>query len=232
MELNTSSDEGRRLVVGLLRSSGPGGGILLTNAVGQRWLDYEALRAERPDLIMVHILGRSDGKPAVDYVINSEVGLPLITGPVDLDRPVNHVLPAWDLLRVLRRPRDPGRRAGRARTGQGQLVSVSLANVAVATMAHLGFVADVVVNGQGRRENGLPVRQLRLRLLHRRWPPGDGRGPDSPAHWRSLVELSGVGEAIAALERSLGVNLTDEEAHTATGRCWPPSSAPGSKPAL
>jgi 2-methylfumaryl-CoA isomerase len=31
-------------------------------------------------------------------------------------------------------------------------------------------------------------------------------------HWRSLVELSGVGEAIAALERSLGVDLSDEEA--------------------
>ena len=66
--------------------------------MGQRWLDYDNLCRYRPDLIMVHILGRSDGKPAVDYTVNSEVGLPFITGPVDSDRPVNHVLPAWDLL--------------------------------------------------------------------------------------------------------------------------------------
>src|SRR3954451_23194623 len=155
VEVNTATEEGRQLVLDLLALPGPDNGILLTNAVGQRWLDYDTLTARRPDLIEVHILGRSDGKPAVDYTVNSEVGLPFITGPVDSDRPVNHVLPAWDLLTglhaaiaVLAAERQ------RNRTGKGQKVTVSLANVAIATMAHLGFVADVAVNGRRRLREG------------------------------------------------------------------------------
>jgi 2-methylfumaryl-CoA isomerase len=213
IEVNTSTEEGRRLVLDLLADSGPGGGILLTNAVGQRWLEYEALRAHREDLIEVHITGRSDGKPAVDYTINSEVGLPLITGPVDLDRPVNHVLPAWDLLTGLHAALGIlAAERVRARTGRGQLVTVSLANVAVATMAHLGFVADVVVNGRGRLREG----NYLFGSFGCDFPTADGHRVMVVAltsrHWRNLVELSGVGEAIAALERSLGVDLSDEEA--------------------
>jgi 2-methylfumaryl-CoA isomerase len=213
VEVDTSSEEGRDLVRNLLAAPGPGGGILVTNAVGQRWLDYEAIRGCRDDLIEVHITGRSDGKPAVDYTVNSEVGLPLITGPVDVDRPVNHVLPAWDLLTglhsaiaILAAERQ------RARTGRGQLVTVSLADVAVATMAHLGFVGDVVVNGRGRLRDGTYLygsfgcdfetaddRRVMVVALTSR-------------HWRNLVKLCGVGEAIEALQRSLGVDLGDEEA--------------------
>jgi 2-methylfumaryl-CoA isomerase len=213
VEINTASDEGRDLVRGLLAAPGPGNGILVTNAVGQRWLDYETIKDCRADLIEIHITGRGDGKPAVDYTVNSEVGLPLITGPVDVDRPVNHVLPAWDLLTglhsaiaVLAAERQ------RARTGRGQLVTVSLADVAVATMAHLGFVADVVVNGRGRLRDGnylygsfgcdfetVDDRRVMVVALTNR-------------HWRNLVKLCGVGEAIEALQRSLGVDLTDEEA--------------------
>ena len=64
---------------------GADAGIVLTNAVGQRWLSYEQLRQCRDDLILVHIGGRSDGQPAVDYTVNCEVGLPLITGPRDFE---------------------------------------------------------------------------------------------------------------------------------------------------
>jgi 2-methylfumaryl-CoA isomerase len=212
VEIDTSRPEGRALVGALVGASGSDGGILLTNAVGQSWLSYDAMREYRDDLIQVHIAGRHDGKPAVDYTVNCEVGLPLMTGPIDVDRPVNHVLPAWDLL--------TGLHAGvavlaaertRCRTGRGQLVSVSLADVAVATMSHLGFVADVVVNGRGRLRDGNYLygsfgcdfrtsdgQRLMIVALTER-------------HWHKLVELTGIGEAIAALERLLHVDLDVEE---------------------
>lgn len=213
VEIDLRSTEGRELVRSLLRASGPDGGIVLTNAVGQSWLSYDRLAEVRPDLIMVHIAGRPDGKPAVDYTVNCEVGLPYLTGPSDFLRPVNHVLPAWDLLTgmhaataILAADRH------RSRTGQGRFIRVALADVAVATMAHLGFVADVVVNGRGRLRDGNYLygsfgcdfrtaegdRVMVVALTER--------------HWRNLVELTGAAEAISALERSLGVDLSDEEA--------------------
>src|ERR1700722_16024320 len=151
VEIDISIPEGRELVGAVVGVPGPDGGILVTNAVGQRWLSYEAMSAYRDDLIEVHIGGRSDGKPAVDYTVNCEVGLPLMTGPANFDRPVNHVLPAWDLLTGLHAALAVlAAERVRARSGRGQLVQLSLSDVAVATMGHLGFVGDVVVNGRGR----------------------------------------------------------------------------------
>ena len=112
VELNTSSDEGRRLVVDLLRS-GPGGGILLTNAVGQRWLDYEAPagRTARPDhgphpRAQRRQAGRGlhdqqRGRAAADH-------RPRRPRPTGQPRAAG-LGPAH---RSPRRPRDPGRRAG------------------------------------------------------------------------------------------------------------------------
>jgi len=65
---------------------------------------------------------------------------------------VNHVLPAWDLLTGLHAALGIlAAERVRARTGRGQLVALSLADVAVTTMAHLGYVADVVANGRASR---------------------------------------------------------------------------------
>lgn len=212
-EINVASDAGRELIMGLLAAPGPENGILLTNAVGQRWLAHDELVRHRPDVIAVHVLGRSDGKPAVDYTVNCEVGLPWLTGPVELDRPVNHVLPAWDLLTGLHAAIAilTAERV-RTRTGRGQLITVSLADVAVATMAHLGFVGDVVINGRGRAREG----NFLYGSFGCDFATADGERVMIVAltqrHWRQLVELTGVGEAIEALERSLGLDLAAEEA--------------------
>ena len=72
-------------------------GILVTNAAGRQWLDYDELAAIRPDLIHVQVLGRADGTGAVDYTVNAAAGFPRVTGPENLSDPVNHVLPAWDV---------------------------------------------------------------------------------------------------------------------------------------
>jgi 2-methylfumaryl-CoA isomerase len=212
VEIDMRSEEGRDLVRALVAAPGPGAGIVVTNAVGQRWLSYDSLREYRPDLIQVHIGGLSDGQPAVDYTVNCEVGLPLITGPTDFERPVNHVLPAWDLLAglhaaiaVLTAERV------RSRTGAGQLVSLSLADVAVATMCHLGFVADVTINGHGRLREG----NYLYGSFGCDFPTADGQRVMIVAlterHWRNLVRLTGIGDTIEALERSLDVDLGAEE---------------------
>ena len=212
VEIDLSSPEGQGLVGALVGVPGPEGGVLLTNTAGRPWLEYEAMRAYRDDLILVRIGGRADGRPALDYTVNCEVGLPLMTGPVGFDGPVNHVLPAWDLLTGLHAAMAVlvAERV-RARTGAGQEIRVNLADVAVATMAQLGFVADVVVNGQGRRRDGNHLygsfgcdfatadgpRVMIVALTER--------------HWDKLVALTGIGDAVDALERSLHVDLSAEE---------------------
>ena len=169
VEIDTSTEEGRQLVFDLLAAPGADNGILLTNAVGQRWLDYDNLLPvpARPDH-GPH--PRSQRRQAGRRLHGQQRG-----GAAVHHRPGR--------LRHARQPRaaglGPARPAGtprsavlaaerlRNRTGRGQKVTVSLANVAIATMAHLGFVADVVVNGRRPAAGGqLPLRQLRLRLLH------------------------------------------------------------------
>ena len=101
---------------------------------------------------MINILGRRDGSSAVDYTINPSVGFPAVTGPKDDPRPVNHLLPAWDCI--------TGKLAAvgllaaerhRTRTGEGQLVKLALADVA---MAMLGKIAEVMVNDSDRPKDG------------------------------------------------------------------------------
>ena len=209
IEINLASDEGRALVEALIALPGPDGGILMTNAVGQPWLSYDAMRHHREDLIKVFIRGRSDGKAAVDYTVNAEIGLPWLTGPIESNRPVNHVLPAWDLLTgVYAATAILAAERVRNRTGQGQRVEVDLASVAVATMANLGYVADVELNDTRRVRDG--------NFFYGGFG-GEFRTSDderimivalTPRHWRNLIELTGVAVAIDHLETSLDANFS------------------------
>jgi 2-methylfumaryl-CoA isomerase len=212
LEINTALPEGKDLVRKLLGNSGSDGGVLVTNAVGQEWLRYENLISSRPDLIMVHIEGRSDGKPAVDYTINCEVGLPLITGPTELERPVNHVLPAWDLLTGLHAAIGVlGAERRRSRSGQGAFMSVSLADVAVSTMGQLGFLSDASLNGRSRLRDG----NYLYGSFGCDFETRDGRRVMIVAltdrQWKNLVTLTGTSEVIGALETAINVDLSDEE---------------------
>jgi 2-methylfumaryl-CoA isomerase len=153
--LNFRDPEGRRLLAELVAGSGPGGGIVLTNAVGQDWLGYDELARVRPDLIHLQIQGHYDGRPAVDYTVNAAIGFPMITGPEGLQGPVNHVLPAWDvacglyaalgLLSAERR---------RHRTGAGSRISLALADVALGLTGHLGFLAEAQLSDVDRPRIG------------------------------------------------------------------------------
>ena len=108
LQVDVRSPAGRELLTDLICAPGPGAGIFLTNFPATGWMAYETLRARRDDLIMLAITGNHDGTTAVDYTVNCAVGYPMVTGHASVsaddeergadDRPVNHVLPAWDLL--------------------------------------------------------------------------------------------------------------------------------------
>jgi 2-methylfumaryl-CoA isomerase len=168
-------------------------GTVLTNLPTRGPLTYDRLRERRPDLVMVEIGGRPDGRPAVDYTVNAGAGFPLVTGPEGHNGPVNHVLPAWDvatgflaatgLLAADRR---------RLRTGEGALVRISLGEVAIAVASHLGLLdeARLIEEPRGRFGNhiyGSFAREFRT---------ADGRFVIVIAltarQWRSLGEATGL----------------------------------------
>ena len=155
LAVNLREAEGRELVAALITAPGPEAGIFLTNLQVGNWLTYETLSAQRADLIMLRIIGNPDGTVAVDYTVNARMGWPYVTGPADLDEPVNNVLPGWDLtcgltaaIGLLAAERH------RSRTGEGQEVRLSLADVAYHITGSLGYIGDVEINGAERPRIG------------------------------------------------------------------------------
>jgi 2-methylfumaryl-CoA isomerase len=204
------SPAGQEVVQRLVAAPGDGGGILLTNAGGRGWMSHEALAALRPDVILVQLFGHHDGKTAVDYTVNAEVGFPLVTGPDGHADPINHVLPAWDiacglyatvaLLAAERR---------RARTGEGAVVRAALHDVALATAGNLGFLAEAEL-GVTRPRIG---NHLYGGFAHD-FPTADGRRVMLVAltsrHWRDLLALTGRTEVIQAVEGALKADFSTE----------------------
>lgn len=211
--LDLRSEEGRELVRALAGAPGDNGGMFLTNFPARGWLSYEHLSEGRPDLIMVAISGNPDGSTAVDYTVNAAVGYPSATGPAASNEPVNHVLPAWDVicgqqaaLGLLAAERH------RNRTGEGQLVSLSLADVAFSTVANLGHVAEAEILGEQRPRLGNAL----YGAFGRDFDTNDGERfiviAISPKQWRSMLEATNIVEPVAALEAELGVDFGDEGA--------------------
>jgi 2-methylfumaryl-CoA isomerase len=153
--IDIRSPKGRHIAQDLICAPGSDGGLFLTNFPARGWLDFDSLAAKRSDLVMVNICGHFDGSTAVDYTVNPAVGFPAVTGPSDDPRPVNHLLPAWDVI--------TGQMAAvgllaaerhRRNTGEGQLVKLALADVALAMVGNLGKIAEVSINDQDRAKDG------------------------------------------------------------------------------
>ncbi|MBW8297821.1 CoA transferase [Sphingopyxis sp.] len=204
--LDLSRPEGRDLLQALVRATGQ----FITNFPVDGFLSHELLAAERPDLITVRIMGWADGSPALDYTVNNSVGYPMLTGPGP--EPVNHVLPAWDLL--------SGAYAGfallaaiqrRTATGAGSEVRVPLSDVAIGTVANLGGVAEVLYNGANRPRLGNAV----YGLFGRDFVTADGQRTMivvvTPRQWTNLVAALGLGDAIAAVEAARGVSFAIDD---------------------
>jgi len=204
--------EGREIVYALVGSPGPGRGLFLTNFPAQGWLDFETVKVRtRSDLVMVNVMGSTDGRSALDYTINCAVGYPLVTGNATPSAPVNHVFPAWDALTgLLAALAMMAAERQRRDTGSGQLARVSLADAALWMVGNLGHIAEVEVSGADRPAFGNDL----FGAFGRDFPTADGERIYVVAitrqQWRALVEATGIGGEMAALEAREGVDLDAE----------------------
>lgn len=204
--LDLGRAEGRELLQALVCATGQ----FITNFPVGGFLAHEVLAAGRPDLITVRVMGWADGSPALDYTVNNSVGYPMLTGTGP--EPVNHVLPAWDLL--------SGAYAAfallaaiqrRTATGTGGEVRVPLSDVAIGTVANLGGVAEVLYGGANRPRLGNAV----YGLFGRDFVTADGQRTMivvvTPRQWANLVAALGLDDAIAAVEAARGVSFAKDD---------------------
>ncbi|HEU4531981.1 MAG TPA: CoA transferase [Steroidobacteraceae bacterium] len=206
--IDIASPEGQELITQLVCAPGEAAGVFLTNFPPRGWLSYERLKARRADLIHVNVLGDRHGGSAVDYTVNPRVGWPNLTGPADSDAPVNHVMPAWDHITgqmaavgVLAAERH------RRLTGEGQYVKLALLDVALATLGHMGLIAEVAVNDHDRARYGNDL----YGAFGRDFLTRDGRRVMvvglTPRQWSGIVKATELGAQLDALAQSLGMNL-------------------------
>jgi 2-methylfumaryl-CoA isomerase len=204
--------EGRELAQRLATAPGDDGGLFVTNFPVEGFLSYEKLSALRADLICVRVMGWADGSQGMDYTINSALGLPLMTGPADDDRPVNHVLAAWDLLTgaycafalvsaLMARMKGRG----------GREIRAPLSDIGAATMANLGFAAETLLSGHQRPRMGNDI----FGAFGRDFTTRDGEKlmllAITPKQWSKALEALGIVSEVAALETELGVSFALDE---------------------
>ena len=203
--------EGRELAIALATAPGENAGLFLTNYPVNGFLSHDALAAKRADIITIRVMGWADGSPAVDYTVNAAVGVPDMTGPADDPRPVNHVLPAWDLLggayaafamvsALLRR----------RTTGEGAEIRVPLSDLAASSLSHLGAVAEVLAGGdRPRMGNDL------YGAFGRDFVTADGKRlivvAITPRQWTGLLATLDLATPVAAIEAELGVSFARDE---------------------
>lgn len=204
--VDLSAPEGRELLQMLVGKTGQ----CITNFPVSGFMAHDRLSTTRPDIITVRIMGMADGGPALDYTVNSAVGYPAMTGPEG--DPVNHVLPAWDLL--------TGAYAAfamlaaiqhRSATGLGQEIRIPLSDVAIGSVANMGGIAEVLMRGSNRERLGNAV----YGAFGRDFVTRDGVRmmimAITPRQWVALVKVLDIAGEIAAIEAERGVRFESDE---------------------
>lgn len=213
--IDLASGDGRELAQ---RIAVAADGLFVTNYPERGFLAYDQLAMLRPDLVCLRVMGWADGTPAVDYTINAAVGVPLMTGPPDDSDPVNHVLPAWDLMAgaygafaLL------AAHQARGLTGEGREVRLALADLAAATLANLGNVAETLRSGD-RPKSGNDL----FGAFGRDFVTADGARlmvvAITARQWTGLVEALGITEPVASLGQRLGASFASDEGARFTHR--------------
>lgn len=210
--LDLSRPAGRELAVRIATAPGAGGGLFVTNFPAGGFLAHERLAAIRADLVSVRVMGWASGRQAVDYTVNAAIGVPAMTGPASHDGPVNHVLPAWDLL--------AGAYAAfclvsaeldRRSTGLGREIRVPLSDIAIASLGHLGQIAETQLAGSDRPRCGNDL----FGAFGRDFGTADGARlmvvAITSRQWRGLLETLGLVEAVGRLGATLGVDFAADE---------------------
>ena len=201
--------EGKELVTRLICADGEDAGIFLTNFPANGWLSDTVLRARRQDLIYLNLTGDRHGGSALDYTVNSKVGLPFLSG--DGESPVNNPFPAWDViagqhiaLGLLAAERH------RRINGQGQFIRLALADVALATMGHLGYLAEAEVNKEARKPFGNHV----FGSFGHDFTCKDGKRVMivgvSSNQWKAILRVTDTQAQVTELEASLDLNFSNE----------------------
>ncbi|MBU7590532.1 MAG: CoA transferase [Sphingopyxis terrae] len=204
--LDLSRPEGRELLQQLVRATGQ----FITNFPAGGFLSHDTLAEGRADLITVRVMGWADGSPALDYTVNNSVGYPMLTGAGP--EPVNHVLPAWDLL--------TGAYAAfallaaiqwRSVSGEGGEVRIPLSDVAIGTVANLGGIAEVLYSGENRPRLGNAV----YGLFGRDFVTRDGKRTMivvvTPRQWANLIAALNLGDAIASIESERRISFAKDD---------------------
>jgi len=204
--LDLSHPEGRELLQALVQATGQ----FITNFPADGFLSHAKLAEARPDLVTVRVMGWADGAPALDYTVNNAVGYPMMTGPGP--EPVNHVLPAWDLLSgayaafsllAAIRQRDL--------TGEGVEVRIPLSDVAIGTVANLGGIAEVLHARASRPRLGNAV----YGLFGRDFVTRDGVRTMivvvTPRQWANLLAALNLTEPVTLLEAQRGVSFAKDD---------------------
>ncbi|MFW0788147.1 CoA transferase [Gordonia sp. CPCC 205333] len=209
--IDVRSAEGRELLLALATAPGPDAGLVVDNNVGRPWFSYQVLAQRRADVIRIHIEGTAGGGAAVDYTVNTAVGIADMTGPADSPHPVNHVLPAWDLiagqtattalLAALHR---------RNRSGAGSYVQIALADVALAAVANLGWLSEAAQDGNRARHGNYMYGSFGVDFA-----TSDGRRlmlvALTPRQWTAIGLATGTANVFAALEESLSADFATDE---------------------
>jgi 2-methylfumaryl-CoA isomerase len=208
--IDLRSPQGRELVQALATAPGPDAGVLLTN-IGTPWLAHPVLAARRADVISCTIQGNADGSTALDYTVNSASGYPAITGGGSIDKPVNHVLPAWDLACAYQAAFAIVAAVDRRRrTGEGAQLQLALSDVAFTALSHLGVLAEAELLQQDRPSIGNHI----YGAFGRDFATSDGQrlmvAAISLGQWKALVQACDIGAAIGELQQRSGLDFDDE----------------------
>ncbi|MBK7161176.1 MAG: CoA transferase [Sphingomonadales bacterium] len=204
--LDLGAPQGRELLQELVRKTGQ----FVTNFPVEGFLSHAKLAEGRADLVTVRVMGWADGSPALDYTVNNAVGYPMMTGPGP--DPVNHVLPAWDLLSgayaafaMLAAIRK------REASGEGSEVRIPLSDVAIGTVANLGGIAEVLHSGKNRPRLGNAV----YGLFGRDFVTRDGVRTMivvvTHRQWANLLDALSLGDAVATIETARGVSFAKND---------------------
>ena len=204
--LDLGAPQGRELLQELVRKTGQ----FVTNFPVEGFLSHAKLAEGRADLVTVRVMGWADGSPALDYTVNNAVGYPMMTGPGP--DPVNHVLPAWDLLSgayaafaMLAAIRK------REASGEGSEVRIPLSDVAIGTVANLGGIAEVLHSNANRPRLGNAV----YGLFGRDFVTRDGVRTMivvvTHRQWANLLDALSLGEAVAAIEAARNVSFAKND---------------------
>ncbi|AQH01518.1 mesaconyl-CoA isomerase [Burkholderia sp. KK1] len=202
--------EGRELIQALVTAPGEDAGVLLTN-MGTPWLAHDVLEKRRSDVISCTIQGNGDGSTAVDYTVNCATGYPAVTGGGSVQRPINHVLPAWDISAAYQAAFTILAAVNHRRlTGAGSELKLALSDVAFSALSHLGLLAEAELLHEERPSIGNHLygafgRDFATKDWQRVMVVAISAG-----QWQALVRCCGIADAVQALQKRMNLDFADE----------------------